>query len=163
MKSQTPLDDRELRAIGSITATFARLDVQLDLCLWPLITRDPSLVAQRRARIVTAELTFSQKVHMFGSLCRHLNGGKEPPELGDMVKRLSLAEEKRNTILHSFWAASPDIGSVTRAKVTAKRRSGLRVQFETMTAEDMEDIAEFLGDLGNDLLNYYVEKLHPAL
>ncbi len=153
---QMPLDDEHLKAIGSVAASFSLLDDTLSAMIHILTENNGMIGEQRIGKVITAELSFKQKVNLFSSLACHLMGTtREPDDLRSLVGRLTEAEEKRNTILHSVWGAGAVEGAVTRFKSTAKTRggrSGFRLQAETMVSAEIQKLSDANLELAYDLL-----------
>lgn len=97
--------------------------------------------------IITAELSFRQKVDLVGTLARHRlaalhsdEGTREDlvEELDEILFLCRRAEELRNTYLHSSY------GQQLRAKMSAKAKHGLRVLVEPVSPSLLLDVADFI-------------------
>ncbi len=126
-----PAIDKQLLApLGEVAANFSMLDSILSSQIWLLLFGN-SLKEQRTGQIVTAELSFKNKIALFSSLFQHRFPDEKPFErLKAIRKKLRAANEKRNRLLHSVWAASGHRGSSTRTKTTAKEKTGVHFEFE---------------------------------
>ena len=151
-KTNLPIGVESLVAIGAITASFAYLDSQLAFAIWLLVGSD-----QRLGQIITAELSFSQKVGLLSSVYRYRNDNRTTAEFEKLLKNLGKAEKDRNKVTHSVWARGGRQG-VTRIKTTAKRKSGLKFVFEKMSLEDLGEIAEFIGEVANEVIDILIRQ-----
>ncbi len=147
-KLELPVSDEHLKSIGRITVNFALLEEILSLCIRALIKSE-----QQVGHILTAELSLKQKVALFSSLYKYrVHNTEEPPELKKLLSRVAQAEEKRNTTIHALWSTGSTKEMVTRVKITAKRSSGLKFHFREMSVQDLDEIANFIADVTNDLI-----------
>lgn len=152
-----PLTDEHLRSLGKITANFALLEALVSLCIWTLIGGE-----QRLGQITTAELSFSQKVTLLSSLYRYrVNSAEESTELKGLLSRIAQAEEKRNAITHSVWAAGRTKETVTRIKTTAKRSTGLKFHFQQMSVQDLDEFADFIAEVAYDVQTFTIRMHDP--
>src|ERR1700731_721313 len=126
-------DPEELdAAIGKITLDFQYLeDTARNLIV--LLSKADSKVAH----IMTAELSFRQKLDVLASLVRHLlptlspsSDGPSAQDAQEALRELVVvcrrAEEFRNTYLHSRYFRE------RRSKISAKGKQGLRVYREAV-------------------------------
>jgi hypothetical protein len=81
-------------------------------------------------------------------------------KLRDFMKRAGQAEEKRNQIIHSVWAAGKDKDHITRFKTTAKEKHGIRFKFEEVSATDLNDFAKDIRELAEELMNFQIDMLN---
>lgn len=150
-----PLSKEHSMAIGNVTAYFALIDSQLSVCIWILIDCE-----QKMGDIITTDLSFKQKMVLFQELYLYRNDNEEKLEkLGELVRRLSDAEERRNSITHSTWGANKNPKDITRiktkiSKTRKKYKSGLKYTFEDMSTKDLEKIVESFGELAYDLSRF---------
>lgn len=150
-KVEPPTTDH-LRAIGQITANFAMLEVIVAMSVWSLIGPD-----QRLGQIITAELSLRKLLDLLSNLYElRVNDPQLIKELKGLIAEASRAEKKRNVITHSYWAAGDTHDIRTRVKMTAKRHKGLKHQSEPMSVEDLDDIADFIGEAGNHIKEFMV-------
>ena len=150
------LGEEYLTRIGKITVYFNVLEWEVTTCIWYLIEVlmkcDPHVIDHRVGQMITAELSFQRKIALLSSLYRHMSdvaGG--PHELRGLLKRVAQAEGRRNEVVHSFWGGSIKPGTISRVKVTAKRRAGLTVQFQQMTVQELDEIADFIESVAYDV------------
>ena len=128
---QHPVPENHLKAIGDITVSFALLEFQIQNLIGSLIYEH-----QRIGQIITAELSFKNLRALLISLYLERHGEDEDfNNLRDFMKRAGQAEEKRNQIIHSVWAAGKDKDHITRFKTTAKEKHGIRFKFEEVSAD----------------------------
>jgi predicted DsbA family dithiol-disulfide isomerase len=71
------------------------------------------------------------------------------------MKRAANLEEKRNQITHSVWAAGDTADTVTRIKMTAKEKYGIRFKFEKVGKQDLTTIAHDLKHLSAEILEFW--------
>ena len=134
--------------IGRIVLNFSELECQISNGIITCLELDAE-----RGRIVTSELSFKSKVHILSSLVKYLVpkwkfnvGNNDALECWTKIeKQCFRAEEKRNQIMHSEWSGPylKDL-KADRIKYTAKARSGLKKQVESINSGDMLDIADYI-------------------
>ena len=151
-KSWVNLPEEYLTSIGRAIVCFNILEGLLtddiNYMIAMLVVRDPPVVNLRIGRILTANASFSRKIDLLAALYRELSGTEEEPaELNTLLKRAAQAEEKRNKVVHSFWAGSTRPGTISRLKFTVKRKRGLVTEFEQMTPQEVDDIADFIDEV----------------
>jgi hypothetical protein len=75
--------------------------------------------------------------------------------LENLISRICEIEQKRNTILHSIWISDKnDDTKATRYKITAKRKKGLQNSIETLTPEELNDIANNFDKVRLEFSNF---------
>ena len=139
------------RAIGRICMAFQRLEELLSDQIGRLISNDAQL-----GTIITAELSFRNTVSLLCSLYLyrlHLN--ERPEALKALLAKLHQAEDRRNTILHSYWVKSPECGKLTRYKYTAKSGKGFVHHTEDLQPEHIEAIAAEIRSVANEFLSHF--------
>lgn len=99
--------------------------------------------------IITAELSYRNKLDMFSSLLRYnVKKYKDFDEdietrFRELLSLCSTAGGQRNRIIHSDFAANK-----FRLQITAKARHGLQKRKIAMKAKDLLDIADFIASIG---------------
>ena len=102
-------------------------------------------------QILTAELSFRQKVDLLGALIRHRQSPVPPGSSIDAEAAIELlhlcrrAEGFRNSYLHSSYVAEK------RSKLSAKAKQGLRLKLETASPSVLLDVADFIEYVGMQL------------
>jgi hypothetical protein len=134
-------------ALGRIAVWFAELEHEITQTISYLLSID-----EITAGIVTAELSFRNKLHLLASLVRarfdlsHALGSFTLKQyLEELVARTFEVEQLRNQIMHSRYIGnflSP--GQVRRSKITAKASRGVSVVSEQVDAGYLLDIADFI-------------------
>ena len=157
-----PAIDKQLLApLGEVAANFAMLENTLSFVIWTLLFGN-SLEEQRTGQIVTAELSFKDKVALFSSLFQHRFPDAKPfGKLKTMRKRLEAANEKRNNLLHSHWGAGTSADSSTRIKTTAKEKRGIVFEFKPMKAQDVKEVADFIAEVAYEILDFAIHMHEP--
>jgi len=151
-KVTTPPTADHLTAMGRITANFAELETMVSFFVWSLIGPD-----QRLGQIITAGLSFRKLLDLLSNLYRHRhNDSPLIEELNGLIAEAAQAEDKRNLITHSYWAAGDTDETTTRVKVTARRYRGLKHQFEQMSVEDLDAIADLIAEARNHISQFMV-------
>ncbi len=152
MALQHPVPEEHLKAIGDITVSFALLESTIQTLAQSLLG-----AGQRLGQIVTAEVSFTALRALTVSLYLQRNGNDEHlDEFRALIKRAADAEEKRNQITHSVWAAGRKVGCITRTKTTAKERHGIRTLFEDVSSDHLTAIAQELKVLSHDIQNFWI-------
>ncbi len=147
-----------LAALGSVTVEFAVLEMQLQSAIGILLV-GTKLDQQSIGRIVTAELSFRQSVHLFGALHRDMFPGEREEQLKSLCATLSSVEQERNSIIHSTWAPGEQ-GKMLRFKSTAKGL--LKTKFEHLSAEDVQAISGRIHAAAEDVFNFLMDILEPG-
>jgi hypothetical protein len=147
-----------LAAIGAVTVEFANLEMHLEAAIWsvPVGTR---LEDQATGRLVTAELSFQKRLHLFEALIRHRDPGRDDGELRQLRAQLSQAEQERNQIVHSTWIGTGE--EVLRYKTTVKGQ--LRTQTARYTATDVEAVAARIHSAVEELSTTILTSLSPGI
>lgn len=145
------------RAIGRICMAFQELEELVSCLIGQLISEDSQL-----GTIVTAELSFRNKLGLLCSLYLYRAGISLPPEaFKTLLGRLHRAEEGRNTIFHSNWIKAPVCGMLTRYKYTAKSGKGFVHHTEDFEPEHIEAIVTETQQTADDLIAHF-DKAFPA-
>ena len=149
---EAPPTPDHLRAIGQITANFAMLELTVRFSVWSLIGLD-----QRLGQLITADLSFRKLLDLLSNLYRYrVDDPQVIEELDGLIAEAAQAEEKRNLITHSFWAAGDTHETTTRVKMTVKRYRGLKQQSQQMSVQDLDDIADFIAESANHIAQFMV-------
>jgi len=143
------LPNQALIEIGKIVVAFAHIEEILADFIGRIVT-----VGGRRfevGAIVTAELSFRQRVAMLSSLLHFaLPVGHECLlDLDELRRILYSAEKQRNNVVHSVWGRpkdAEDSGPIVRMKRTAKERGGLRVQWVEMSVSELKAVTAVVGE-----------------
>lgn len=146
-KLQHPVPQNLLVHIGDITISFALLESVTESLVGNLISHD-----QRTGKIITAELSFRNLRALLVSLYLHRYGKDSNYELfRELIKRLGDIEAKRNVIIHSQWGAGETADTISRFKITSKEKHGVKFDFETMSENQLIDIATEIKVLASDV------------
>jgi len=151
------LPDEFSAAVGRVTLSFSDLESALSDSIEKLLKLDFTT-----AQIITAELSFKNKVHLFASLVRNMssthkfNTGNAPVSevLDELVACLFRAEQLRNQVFHSSYSR-PDLSdSVKRQKITAKATKGFQIQEQSVDSSYILDVADFIGEMATSLIEF---------
>lgn len=156
-KLQAPVGDEHLRSIGQITVNFSLLELSLCMFIWFLnpVGDVWSFEQQRVGQIITARLGFQTLLDLLSSLFRHRIGNPEAIEqLDSLLARASGAYQKRNEVTHSFWAAGATDETITRFKMTTKRRKGFKPTSEQMSLKALNSIADDIAIVAGDIQEF---------
>jgi hypothetical protein len=106
---------------------------------------------------VTAEISFKALLALTISLYIQQRGkDKNFEPLKKLIERAARIEFRRNNLTHSEWLAGKDVSSVSRIKTTAKRKQGMRFQFESVTTDQLEKLATDIKVLAYDVQDFYM-------
>ena len=95
---------RTTECIGSAVTSFQKIEEAFAICISTLISTDPVL-----GSIITSEMSFKAKIGVFRSLVIYrLEESELPDEFAAILSRASKAEERRNTLVHSYWDPSSE-------------------------------------------------------
>ena len=147
--SKLSLSDEVLMEIGKIIVIFSWLEDSLAEMIGVIVTIGGRPLDW--GSIVTAELSFKQRVGMLDSLLL-FTLGKEHEVVREFVKLkrlLSSAEIERNRVVHSVWAnrtGVEDPHATVRMKTTAKQRAGLRRDWQPLDLDGLQRIIGVVSD-----------------
>jgi hypothetical protein len=114
-------------AIGDIIIAFEELDDAVVAAISEIINRGDDV-----ARIITSQLSFHNKVEMFGALVKHDRPGSYLAGIiDDLCAGCLSIEVERNKIVHSKWHRHFDKPGIQRSKYTARLKNGLKETKET--------------------------------
>src|SRR5680860_508506 len=145
--------------IGLISLKFQILEDNITSKLIEMIG-----LSKEIGMILTAELSFKNKAHLFSSLCNHLKDshrfnylrGYEDVEISSFVKAFFKCEEMRNKILHSSIKVDYMSKKILRKKITAKARQGLKTVEEVVDISYLMDVADFCGQIDYALDEFFI-------
>jgi hypothetical protein len=153
MQHQVP--ENLLRHIGDITVSFALLENALQMVVHSLVAS-----SQRIGQIITAELGFKNlRALSIGLYKERLGEGDKFDQFRARLRRAAEAEDERNQITHSLWAAGDSPETITRIKTTAKEKHGIRFHFESVNEIQLSDFASELKILASDIQSFWLEML----
>lgn len=146
-KAQHPVRKENLEAIGDIVVSFALLEHSLQHLIGKLISQN-----QRIGKTITAELSFRNLRALAISLYLEKFGENQKYiELKKLMVAAGKLENERNKIIHSIWGAGKDKNHNTRIKTTAKERNGLNFQFEEMSTNKIQKLAEDIKECVHEI------------
>lgn len=133
-------------ALGKVVESFSFLEGSLRN-LVSLFLGTPNDIGA----IVTAELSYKGLLHLAASLFKHKFSrgdfavdGEDPAErFKELMALCFSAEEHRNRIIHSTYVADR-----FRVKTTAKAKAGLTTTVESVSADKLLDISDFIASVG---------------
>lgn len=140
--------------IGSVVTSFQKIEENFAICVSTLISDNPVL-----GSIITSEMSFKAKVGIFRSLAIYRAKKHELPEgFEDILRRSLAAEQRRNTLVHSYWDPSPEHpDKAYRVKPASRSKTGFKFSHEEISAEELQkDIDEF-DSISEDLMNCFEE------
>jgi hypothetical protein len=154
---QHVIPENFLARIGDITVSFSCLEAGLQTLVGCLIGGKPGM-------IVTAEMSFKNLRGLVVSLCKGLRGeGEELKEIGELMKRAAKIEEVRNQITHSTWCADTAGTEISRLKITAKQKHGLKHQFTKVSEADLRQVALDIMTLVGEIHQFTIKVVDPVL
>lgn len=135
-------------ALGSVLTSFQDLQHRLTEIAGYFLDQNDFQVGI----IVTSELSFRGLINLVYSLAQHRGVAPERIEsLRDILKDCFAAEQRRNTLVHSYWEPEPETLRVTRYKYTSKYPQGYRHQLENVSEADLLRFATEIRGLCLDL------------
>ncbi|PIS31062.1 hypothetical protein COT42_01840 [Candidatus Saganbacteria bacterium CG08_land_8_20_14_0_20_45_16] len=153
-KLKPAIPNESFAPLGKVVANFAVLESSLDFAIWLLLVGNSS-AEQRTGQIVTAELTFKNKIALLSSLYQHRFPTKAPfATLKEIRKKLSAANIKRNDLVHSTWLAGGK-----KVTTTAKERYGIKIEFQDMNAGQIDGIGDFISEVSAEMQEFYISFL----
>lgn len=140
-------------ALGWIVSDFSELEDGTSNMIALLSGTD-----RKAAHIMTAPLSFRQKLDVLASLVNHrlpsllessMRASREG-EIKEAILRCQKAEELRNTYLHSSYIDHVAGNSpITRVKVSARVKHGLTVHRESFDSGLLLDVSEYITNATN--------------
>lgn len=142
-------------AIGLITLAFSELEDAIRNVVLLLSGRD-----RKAAHIMTAQLSFRQKLDVLASLMKlRVEAVAEEKERlvieghsAEIMSMCQKAEELRNTYIHSSYA---DRGRrdkrVFRAKFSARAKRGFKISLEKLDTSLLLDVSDYLMCAANEV------------
>jgi hypothetical protein len=154
---QHPVPEALLARIGDMTVSFALVESEVQSLVGSLIRDDERII-----RPITAELSFRNLRAVVMSLYGERHGEDAGEALHALVlralmKRAAELEHLRNQITHSVWGAGETAGTITRIKMTAKEKHGLRFDFQNVTAQDLGEVVDDMKRLAEDIQRFRIE------
>jgi hypothetical protein len=144
--------DKVATKVGKIVLNFSLLEMVAASFVSKLIGGDVHIGA-----IVTAEMSFQNKIKALDSLMRRTYLNKEIVQKWDLLKaRMNKCEQERNIYIHSHYINKLD-KSIARFKITAKQKSGLKVDWEDFNEESLNNVLDEQFNLINELNQFYEE------
>jgi len=148
-KLKSAIPDESLAPLGKVVANFAVLESELDTGIWLLLFGNSS-AEQRTGQIVTANLSFRNKIALFSSLYQHRFPANKPFDaLKEMRKKLNEANAKRNDLIHSTWLAADK-----KLSTRSNEKNGFKFNFDDMNASQIEKIADFISEVGSEMQEF---------
>ena len=148
--------DETLKQLGRVTVNFQRIEAMLGMVTWSMLGTD-----QRAGQIVTTNLAFSKLCDVCLTLMRYRRpDGPFLPRMEAIVKRASVGEQRRNTLVHSHWLLSENDENPSEAfrmKFAVNRNQGFKVSVESMTSDVVKTLADELASICVDVTEVVVE------
>ncbi|MBC8489357.1 MAG: hypothetical protein H8D45_25320 [Bacteroidetes bacterium] len=146
------IPNKHLMVIGRITVNFALLESSISMGIWKLIGAGQE---QDFGKIITSELSFKNLVALFSSLFNYLVKDQSSiDQLKNLIKDAMEAEKKRNIITHSLYVGDKKKSEVIRIKTTAKIHKGLKYQLESLTVNELNEIADFIAEVTANIQSF---------
>jgi len=156
-KMISAIDHTLIEPIGLVTVNFSMLEGNLKFFIWTLISHE-----QRIGQIITANLAFRQLIDLFGSLYRfHVKDEVLLTEFEQLRKSLEEANDRRNNLIHSQWAAGDKPGKSTKFKIVARAKQGVIHKFDSISIEDITALADFIAHAAHDIQELLFKPLMP--
>lgn len=147
------LDDRILKTIGRITVSFAYFENEIVFFISHLFHN------LDLGSAITAPLSFKNRIDVLDALFRlYVEDETSRNRLKELLGRAAEAEERRNSLIHSIWLNDHVSGDVTRIKDKVKRGRGLEHQFESVSLDDLNAIADSIEVAGRNLRDFASSK-----
>ena len=133
------LPDEQHAAMGRIALGFSFLEDTARNMIVLLAS-----LAPEAGSILTAGMSFRQKMDVLSSLTLHRFASDPPPDgdLEEQVKDIFVlcakVEDLRNAYMHSSYAGA------ARARISARRRQGLKLTVEPVDSGLLLDVADFI-------------------
>jgi|SRR3990170_7012855 len=153
-----PVPQELLIHIGDIIVSFALLTLNIQLLIGSLIQEH-----QRIGQIITAELSFKNLRALAISLYKERHGeDADFTTLRELMHRADDLEGKRNTVMHSTWAAGDTVDIITRLKTKAKQKHGLVFASEDMGEKELAAIALDIKTLAAEIQGFWLHLMEQG-
>ena len=152
---------QELPAVvGMISLNFQSLENEIENRIIQMIGVDNEI-----GEIITAELSFRNKVNLFASLYYHLENsyqfnaipGYEKGYFKELLKALTKCEEMRNQILHSSIEKNRSTKRIERKKTTAKAKKGLTKVNQHVDIPNLYNISDYIISMTMELDQFFID------
>ncbi|MDX8338690.1 hypothetical protein SLH46_05820 [Draconibacterium sp. IB214405] len=147
--------------IGRISMNFQSLEDELSIRIIQLLNIDKEI-----GEIITAELSFKNKVNLFASLYYKLKArfeftimvrNYEDEYFKELIKALNRCEEFRNQILHSSIIKDWSTKQIFRTKTTAKAKKGLNKINQQVDIPYLFNVADYIIGMLMELENFFID------
>lgn len=112
-------------------------------------------VDQTTGQIVTSQLSFARLLTVLQALFEvRVDDQELLAEMNVLVRRASVLEQERNTVVHSAWLSPPDddpTAPVMRLKFNTRRGRGLQTQRVEETPDGLNGISDRMESLVAEL------------
>ena len=152
MVLKIPVTEKHHIEIGKVSTHFALLESYISNLIIIFLEKD-----QRIGQIITSNCSFQRLMDLLSSLAKYkLKDLNDLSDLEDLMKRANQVEQKRNSIVHSIYAAGTTSDMITRLKMIAKQDRGFKFSSQDLTAEDIHLIAEEISKVAEDIQQFSI-------
>jgi hypothetical protein len=145
-------NDKLYKSIGELVIKFQELELLVNFLLLELMNQDFDT-----GLCLTSEMSFSRIVTALVAVAAvRLKDPALVEEVRTCAGYLNQCEGERNKIVHSLYFSYN--GALSRAKITAKRREGLRKMFYETSHDEIEREVERIKEANKHLMKV-VKKL----
>ena len=146
--------------IGMISLNFQELEEEIEKRIIQM-----AQVEVKIGKIITAELSFRNKINLFASLHYHLKDSYHFNSLPDyetgyfkeLLKALTKCEELRNQMLHSTIKKDWKTKRIERKKVTAKAKKGLTEINQQVEIPFLYNISDYIISMRMELETFFID------
>lgn len=147
-------------SVGRVVICFSWLEEELSKGIVKL-----TQTSQEIGNIITTELSYKNKVHLFAALVRHLakeyifnTGSFITLEAIDALETNCFkAEELRNQVVHSSWhGPTYKTKNAIRRKQSLRAKKGFVLHLEKMDSGNILDIADFFSCVRSDIEEFFL-------
>ena len=99
------LSNRQVHAIGFVTAYSTLLESVVDTAIWFLLGLD-----EKEGRAITSELTFASRLHLLKALGRmKIEDEAQRARFDRVASEVGAVHTKRDRVVHAIWHADPPV------------------------------------------------------
>ncbi len=146
--------------IGRISMNFQSLEDELKKRIIQMTGLE-----QEIGEVITAELSFRNKVNLFASLYYKLKDnysfnslpGFEDGYFKELLKALTRCEELRNQILHSEIILNWKTSQIVRKKTTAKAKKGLTKTNQEVNIPYLFNISDYIISMMMEVEEFFID------
>ena len=139
--------------IGKLSVNFQRIELILTSLIGRIICSEKHI-----GSIITSQLSFRKLCDLCGALYKYrINDKTKLSKLDEILKKLDMIAEERNTIIHSLLAQNFEKDCATFIKFKASRKKGFHVDYKAADLNELNLLIDSMSDIYEELVQLYLE------